>query len=56
MERLNAVAEIVREKGAEVTVASIDVQDAQKIHDFIHQQDDLHPVPSGCSLSCRLTC
>ena len=46
MERLNAVAEIVREKGAEVAVASIDVLDAQKIRDFIRQQDDLHPVPN----------
>ena len=44
VDRLNAVAEVVRENGAEVVTASIDATDSEKMKTFIQQQDATHPV------------
>ena len=44
MDRLNAVAEVVRENGAEVVTASIDATDSEKMKTFIQQHDATHPV------------
>lgn len=51
MNRLNAVAEVVRENGAEVVTASIDATDSEKMSTFIQQQDSIHPARIACILS-----
>lgn len=44
MERLNAVGKTVQQKGATVTMASIDALDAAKLREFIQKQDDEAPI------------
>ena len=44
MERLNAVGKMIQQKGATVTMASIDALDAAKLREFIQKQDDESPI------------
>ena len=44
MERLNSVGKSIQERGATVTMASIDALDAATLRDFILKQDDALPV------------
>ena len=43
-ERLEVVGKMAREKGATVTIASIDAVDASKMREFIQKQDDSRPI------------
>ena len=41
---MEAVGKMAEEKGATVTIASIDAVDAPKLRDFIQKQDDSMPI------------
>ena len=48
MKRLNEVADLIREAGAVVEIASIDATDAEKMKQYIQEKDKEYKV--GCAL------